>query len=67
MRISFNEVQNTLARILIKYGFQQDKAQTLSNIFAESSLDGVYSHGLNRFPRFIKNVRDGIVKIDAEP
>jgi len=67
MRISFNDVQETLGKVLLKYGFQPDKAQTLSNIFAESSLDGVYSHGLNRFPRFIKNVRDGIVKIDAEP
>ena len=67
MRISFNDVQETLGKVLLKYGFQPDKAQTLSNIFAESSLDGVYSHGLNRFPRFIENVRDGIVKIDAEP
>ncbi len=67
MRISFNDVQETLGKVLLKYGFQPDKAQTLSNIFTESSLDGVYSHGLNRFPRFIKNVRDGIVKIDAEP
>jgi len=67
MRIASREIQETLLQVLIKYGFKQDKAGILSKIFTESSMDGVYSHGLNRFPRFIKNVKDGIVKIDAEP
>lgn len=67
MRISFQEIQETLLQVLLKYGFNPDKASVLSKIFTESSLDGVYSHGLNRFPRFIKNVKEGIVKIDAEP
>jgi len=67
MRIASREIQETLLQVLIKYGFKQHKAGILSKIFTESSMDGVYSHGLNRFPRFIKNVKDGIVKIDAEP
>lgn len=67
MRISYNDIQETLDKVLLKHGFHPDKARVLSNVFTGSSLDGVYSHGLNRFPRFIKNVRDGIVKIDAEP
>ncbi len=67
MRISFKEIQGTLNNILLKHGFIQEKAGILSKVFTESSLDGVYSHGLNRFPRFINNVKDGIVKIDAEP
>jgi 3-dehydro-L-gulonate 2-dehydrogenase len=66
MRISSQEIQKTLLEILLNYNFRKDKAVLLANIFTESSLDGVYSHGLNRFPRFIQNVKDGIVKIDAE-
>jgi 3-dehydro-L-gulonate 2-dehydrogenase len=67
MRISFKEIQRTLNHILLKHGFAPEKAGILSKVFTESSLDGVYSHGLNRFPRFIHNVKEGIVKVDAEP
>jgi 3-dehydro-L-gulonate 2-dehydrogenase len=67
MRISFKEIQGTLKHVLLKYGFSEEKAGILSKVFTESSLDGVYSHGLNRFPGFINNVKEGIVKIDAEP
>lgn len=67
MRVSFKEIQSILNQVLIRYGFSQEKAGILAQVFTESSLDGVYSHGLNRFPRFINNVKDGIVKIYAEP
>jgi 3-dehydro-L-gulonate 2-dehydrogenase len=67
MRISFNEIQKTLLEILLHYDFKKEKATIIARIFTESSLDGVYSHGLNRFPRFVQNVKDGIVKVDAEP
>jgi 3-dehydro-L-gulonate 2-dehydrogenase len=66
MRISAQEIENTLQKVLLNYDFRKDKAEILANIFTESSLDGVYSHGLNRFPRFIQNVKDGIVRKDAE-
>jgi 3-dehydro-L-gulonate 2-dehydrogenase len=65
MRLSFQKIQKTLFETLIKYNFNKEKAKILANIFTESSLDGVYSHGLNRFPRFIQNVKDGIVQVDA--
>lgn len=35
--------------------------------FAETSLDGVYTHGINRFPLFIKFIREGHIHIHAEP
>jgi 3-dehydro-L-gulonate 2-dehydrogenase len=67
MRIPFKEIQGTLEHVLLKHSFNPEKAGIISKIFTESSLDGVYSHGLNRFPGFINNVKKGIVKIDAEP
>ena len=66
MRISFDKIQKTLYKILLNYNFKKESAVILSEIFTKSSLDGVYSHGLNRFPRFIQNVKDGIVSVDAE-
>ncbi len=67
MRISFKEIQGTLNHILLDHGFTPEKAGILSKVFTESSLDGVYSHGLNRFPRFINDIKKGIVKVKEEP
>ncbi|MBR9998252.1 MAG: 3-dehydro-L-gulonate 2-dehydrogenase [Cyclobacteriaceae bacterium] len=65
--ISFERLKSQLNSILIEYGFTRQKADLLSGIFAGSSLDGVYSHGVNRFARFIQTVKMGIVQIDEEP
>ena len=67
MRIQAQEIREKLFKILVNYNFRNEKAQILADIFTESSLDGVYSHGLERFPRFIRNVKDGIVKVEADP
>ena len=34
------------------------------NRFAANSLDGVYSHGLNRFPFFVDNVKEKLIDMD---
>lgn len=67
MRIIYKEIYETLFTILLKYEFSAEKADSLAETFTNSSLDGVYSHGVNRFERFIQTVRDGYVKPDAEP
>jgi 3-dehydro-L-gulonate 2-dehydrogenase len=54
-------------RILKKLGFTDVKAEKCAEIFTLNSLEGVYSHGVNRFPRFAKNIREGFIIPDAEP
>jgi 3-dehydro-L-gulonate 2-dehydrogenase len=46
-------------------GFTEEKADRLATIFADNTRDGVASHGINRFPRFIGQVRERIIDIDA--
>jgi len=65
--IPADEMKSVFAEILLKNGFQNRKAETCADIFVQNSLDGVISHGVNRFPRFIQYIRDGYVKPDAEP
>lgn len=65
--ISSAEMQATFEEILLKKGFQKEKAATCAAIFTTNSLDGIYTHGVNRFPRFIKYINEGFVKVDAEP
>lgn len=54
-------------RILIGHGFKEEKALPCAEIFTNNSVDGVYTHGVNRFSRFIQNVDDGYVKPDNIP
>ncbi len=67
MRILYPEVQFVLSEILQHHQFKKDEAELCSRLFADATCDGVYSHGLNRFPRFIRNIRDGYVKPGKEP
>lgn len=66
-RIPFTDVQSTLAAVLVKLGFSSDHAELCACLFAETTRDGVYTHGINRFPRFVTSVRNGTVNPAAEP
>ena len=67
MRIPFETMCQEFLRVLLNKGFSEERAQLCARIFAESSRDGVYSHGLNRFPYFIKNIDEGIIQVQAMP
>jgi 3-dehydro-L-gulonate 2-dehydrogenase len=66
-RISLNEVQETLAGVLRRLGFSSERARECARLFAETTRDGVYTHGINRFPRFVAMVRNGSIEVEAEP
>jgi 3-dehydro-L-gulonate 2-dehydrogenase len=67
MRISFEQMKQEFHRILLALGFPFERAELCARIFTENSRDGVYSHGLNRFPVFVQLVKDGFVDVLAEP
>ncbi|WP_207493547.1 3-dehydro-L-gulonate 2-dehydrogenase [Aridibaculum aurantiacum] len=67
IRVRMHDMQQQFSTVLLKYGFTAVKAETLSQVFAENSLDGVYTHGVNRFSRFIQYVQQGHVQKDNEP
>jgi 3-dehydro-L-gulonate 2-dehydrogenase len=64
-RIPFEDVQQTLAGILMRLGMESQCAATCAHLFAETTRDGVYTHGVNRFPRFIATIRNGSVDVKA--
>jgi len=66
-RVPYQELFETLADVLLRIGFEAERARLCARLFAETTLDGVYSHGLNRFPRFIRMIRNGSVDIHARP
>ena len=67
LRIPYKQMESEFFRILKKKGFSSDKAETCARIFAENSLDGVYSHGVNRFALFVKFIDKKYIRVDNEP
>lgn len=60
-------MKQRFTEILIKSGFREDKAERCAQIFTENSRDGVYTHGLNRFPTFVDMIQQGLVDSKATP
>ena len=60
-------MQNRFEEILGKNGFANKRAKELAEVFTANSIDGVYTHGVNRFSRFIEYSQKGFVKKDADP
>ncbi|MEX2345352.1 MAG: Ldh family oxidoreductase [Balneolaceae bacterium] len=67
IRIPYKELVTILEDVLVKHGYSADRAARSATLFASASLDGVASHGVNRFPLMLKMIRNGIVNPAAEP
>ena len=65
--VTTKEMQRCFTSILLRTGFDEGKAEQLATAFTQNSFDGIYTHGVNRFPRFIEYTKNGYVKKDAEP
>jgi 3-dehydro-L-gulonate 2-dehydrogenase len=67
MRIPYEQLKAEFKRVLISLNFTETSAGDCATIFADNSRDGVYSHGLNRFPVFVQYVKEGLVNPNAKP
>lgn len=67
MRVKYEDMVKEFKRVLAKNGFDEKGAEDAAVIFAQNSLAGVYSHGLNRFPRVVSYLKKGAITPDALP
>ena len=67
MRITQDVMTGEFERILVSRGLSKVDALTAASMFTQASLDGVYSHGVNRFARIIGNIDQGIIRVRAKP
>jgi len=65
--IPSQQMQERFTTILESIGFTKERAVECAVIFTANSVDGIYTHGVNRFPRFVQYVKDGYVKPQAVP
>jgi 3-dehydro-L-gulonate 2-dehydrogenase len=61
------DMRSEFVRILTANGFSLPRAEECADIFVINSLEGIYSHGVNRFPRFVKNIKSGYVRPESVP
>lgn len=67
LRVPFEELRIALEQAMRRLGISPDRARLCAQLFAETTRDGVYSHGLNRFPRFRAMVENGSIDVNATP
>ena len=66
-RIPFDELKAEFKRVLIKKGCDAATADISAQLIAETSCDGVYSHGVNRFARLVDYIDKGYIDLKAKP
>src|SRR5437588_7396218 len=66
LRVPYDELASALLRGIEHLGLTGDRAQLCARLFAETTRDGVYTHGLHRLPRMAAMVRNGSIDVHAE-
>jgi len=67
LRLPPEVIEGELHKILLRHHLPEAKARKCASVFTNNSVDGVYTHGVNRFARFIDYVRKGIIHVDQDP
>jgi 3-dehydro-L-gulonate 2-dehydrogenase len=67
MLLSFSDLKTEFNRVLLARGVAAETADACAEMFARTTESGVYSHGVNRFPRFIQQLENGDIIPEALP
>jgi 3-dehydro-L-gulonate 2-dehydrogenase len=67
LRVPFNDLYKAIYKAMLVLDIPEDRASRCARLFAETTRDGVYTHGLNRFPRFSAMVKNGSIDVRATP
>jgi len=67
MRIPFETLVAQFEKVLTSRGMDAEDAKLCSQLIAETSAQGVYTHGANRFPFLVKMIDDKLVDVHVKP
>ena len=67
VRVPFQTLYDEFYRVLSAVDFADERAKLCARLFAENQRDGVYSHGLNRFPGFVAGLTSKQIDFRANP
>lgn len=66
MNISVTKERELVKEILTKLGVKENQADVVTEATIDSDLKGFTSHGLGRFPQYIRGIKAGHIQIDGE-
>ena len=66
-RVPFQTLCDEFYRVLAAIGFDGERGMLCAQLFAANQRDGVYSHGLNRFPGFVAGLENKQIDFRAQP
>ncbi len=66
MNVTFLQLKTVFEKILLTRGIPPQRASDCATMFAQTTEAGVFSHGINRFPRFVQQIDNGDVIVNAE-
>ena len=67
VRVPFQTLCDEFYRVLASIGYTGENAKLCARLFAENQRDGVYSHGLNRFPGFVTGLNTKQIDFRSTP
>jgi len=67
IRIQADDVRERFESILAGRGVPVEHAKKVALEMVRNSLEGTYSHGINRFPRIVDDIDRGVIRTDARP
>jgi 3-dehydro-L-gulonate 2-dehydrogenase len=67
VRIAPSELRAEYSRVLQAAGVAEDRAALVAGILTENQIDGVYSHGLNRFGALLKQLSPAAGAAQTKP
>lgn len=57
--VTYDQAVDAMTRGLLRY-MDEERAKEFAQIIAGNSMDGIYSHGMNRYPRYLRAMESGI-------
>lgn len=61
MIVSYNQEINLIRGIYLASGFSEYESDTIAKVITHSDFTGVYSHGLSRLTRYLRQIKQGVL------
>ena len=66
MKITLQEERSIIIEILTRMGVTLEDAEIVADVTLDADLKGFSSHGIGRFPQYVKGLKYGTIKLDSE-
>jgi len=67
IRVSYGRLYDAVLRVLMTTDIDAERGALCARLIADTTRDGVYSHGLRMFPRLMTMIASGVVDATAPP